>query len=64
VVFRKRRRLTEGDLIVWNGFISKFGWRDFAAATLDRLKQKHGIAHRTNILTIPDLMDFDEERLS
>jgi hypothetical protein len=62
--FEKGRRLSEGDLIVWNGFISKFGWRDFATPTLERLKQKHGIAQRTDILTIPDLMDFEEERLT
>jgi len=36
--FEKGRRLNEGDLIVWNGFLSKFGWRDFATPTLERIK--------------------------
>jgi gluconokinase len=62
--FEKGRRLNEGDLIVWNGFISKFGWRDFATPVLERVKQKSGVAHRADILTIPDLMDLEEERLS
>lgn len=57
------RRLNEGDLLVWNGFISKLGWKDFATLTLERLKQKHGITDRTDIATIVDLIDFDEGRL-
>jgi hypothetical protein len=60
--FEKGRRLNEGDLIVWNGFISKFGWRDFATPTLDRIKKRNGIEHRDDIVTIPDLIDFDEGR--
>jgi hypothetical protein len=27
---------------------------------LEKQKQKHGIAGRTDIATIPDLIDFDE----
>ena len=60
--FEKGRRLNEGDLFVWNGFSSKLGWRDSAAPILEAGKQKHGIADRTDILTIPDLIDFDEGR--
>jgi hypothetical protein len=62
--FEKGRRLNERDLIVWNGFLSKFGWRDFATPTLERIKKKGGIEHRTDIVTIPDLIDFDEGRSS
>lgn len=57
------RRLNEGDLIVWNGFISKLGWNDFAAPFLEEAKQQSGIAHRTDIATVPDLIDFDEQRI-
>ena len=60
--FEKGRRLNEGDLLVWNGFLSKFGWRDFATPTLERIKKKGGIEHRGDIVTIPDLIDFDEGR--
>lgn len=57
------RRLNEGDIMVWNGFISKLGWNDFAAPFLDDIKQQHGLAHRPEIATFPDLIDLDEGRL-
>jgi gluconokinase len=60
--FEKGRRLNEGDLIVWNGFASKLGWRDFATPMLERVKKKHGIFDHDDIVTIPDLIDFDEGR--
>ena len=62
--FEKGRGLNKGDLIVWNGFISKLGWNDFATPLIERQKKKYGIADRTDIVTIPDLIDFDEERQS
>jgi gluconokinase len=58
----KGRRLNEGDLFVCNGFASKLGWRDAATPMLEEAKLKHGIADGTDILTIPDLIDFDEGR--
>ena len=62
--FEKGRRLNQGDIIVWNGFSSKLGWNDFATPMLERQKQKYGIEHRTDIITIPDLIDLDEGRRS
>jgi gluconokinase len=56
------RRLNEGDLVVWNAFVSKLGWNDFASSTLDEAKQEHGITDRNDINTIADLIDFDEKR--
>jgi len=61
--FQNGRRLNEGDLFVWNGFSSKLGWRDFVTPVLEEAKRKHGITDRNDILTIPDLIDFDEGRL-
>jgi hypothetical protein len=60
--FEKGRRLNQADLVVWNGFASKLGWRDPATPMLEETKQKHGIADRADIVTIPDLIDFDEGR--
>jgi len=60
--FEKGRRLNQGDLVVWNAFVSKSGWRDFATPNLEEAKRKHGLADRDDILTIPDLIDFDERR--
>jgi hypothetical protein len=62
--FEKGRRLNEGDILVWNGFLSKLGWRDFATATLEQAKQKAGISDRDDIATIPDFIDFDENRFT
>ena len=57
------RRLNEGDIMVWNAFISKLGWNDFATPFLEHIKQKEHIGHRTDIQTIVDLIDLDEGRL-
>lgn len=62
--YEKGRRLNAGDLAVWNGFISKLGWNDFATPLLEETKQKYGTTHRTDIITIPDLIDLDEGRRS
>jgi hypothetical protein len=56
--------LNEGDLFVWNGFASKLGWRDSFVPVLEKRKKEHGIADRSDILTISDLIDFDEGRIS
>jgi hypothetical protein len=60
--FEKGRRLNEGDLVVWNGFMAKFGWNDFATPTLERLKKENDVADRDDIRTIGELIDFEEKR--
>ena len=62
--YQNGRRPREFDLMLWNSFASKLGWRDLATTTLERAKKKHGIEHRTDIVTIPDLIDLDEGRIS
>jgi len=62
--FEKGRRLNEGDLFVWNGFATKLGWRDRVTPRLESRKQALGVADRNDIACIPDLIDFDEKRLS
>jgi gluconokinase len=62
--FKRGRRLNDGDLMIWNSFNSKLGWNDFASPRLEREKQKHGIVDRADIVTISDLIDFDEGRKS
>lgn len=57
------RRANEGDITVWNGFISKLGWNDFATPFLDHIKMQKGIADRSDIMTVPDLIDLDEGRI-
>lgn len=60
--FETGRRLDEGDIMVWNGFISKLGWRDFGSEFLREAKAKGGFEGRDDIVTIPDLIDADEGR--
>jgi gluconokinase len=60
--FEHGRRLNAGDIVVWNGFASKLGWRDFATSALKRAKQKAGATDRDDLVTIPDLIDYDEGR--
>ncbi len=62
--FEKGRRLNEGDLMVWNEFMTKFGWKDFRTPVLEQMKQELGIADRADIETIGDMIDFEEKRKS
>lgn len=56
------RALTEVDVLIWNGFAAKRGWRDDATATLERQKAESGLAHRTDLLTFFDYYEVDEGR--
>lgn len=58
------RRLNEGDLLVWNSYVSKLGWNDFATTVLEEGKQQCGASDRSDINTISDFIDFEEKRKS
>lgn len=60
--FEKGRRLNGGDLVVWNAFVSKLGWRDFATPHFAEAKKDAGIGERNDIMTMPELIDFEEGR--
>jgi hypothetical protein len=60
--FEHGRRLNQGDLTVWNGFMTKFGWNDFATPMLERQKQEAGCPDRDDIITIGEFIDFEEKR--
>ena len=47
---------------VWNGFMTKRGWRDEAAEILIRRKQESGFENREEIQTMFDYIDADEGR--
>jgi gluconokinase len=61
--YQTGRRLNQGDLTVWNEFITKFGWKDFATPILERNKQALGVTDRTDIETIAQFIDWEEGRL-
>ena len=60
--YQKGRRLNEGDLLVWNAFVTKFGWNDFRTPWLERRKKELGISDRIDIQTMADLFDYEERR--
>jgi hypothetical protein len=61
--FEKGRKPNEGDIFVWNNFISKLGWRDPVTPRLEERKRDMGITDRADIACIPDFIDFDEGRI-
>ena len=58
--FANGRKPTAEQIEIWNGFMSKRGWRDNAG--LEKSKADAGLAHRPDILTYFDLFDIEEGR--
>jgi hypothetical protein len=56
------RGIDDNDVLVWNNFVSKRGWRDETSAALETDKAKRGLAHRADIVTFFDFYDVDEGR--
>lgn len=56
------RGLDDVDLLIWNGFAAKRGWRDEATPGLERNKADSGLAHRTDLMTFFDYYEVDEGR--
>jgi hypothetical protein len=56
------RRLNDTDILVWNEFVSKRGWRDETTAALEADKAKSDLAHRRDIVTFFDFYEVDEGR--
>ena len=52
----------EEQILIWNSFIIKRGWRDNGAPGLVIEKELYGFAKRDDILTYVDLHDADEAR--
>jgi len=53
---------TEEQKEIWNGFMTKRGWRDEVASILERRKKEGGFASRSDIQTMFDYIDADEGR--
>lgn len=56
------RKLTEVDVMIWNGFAAKRGWRDDATPGLEKNKAGSGLAHRADLVTYFDYYEVDEGR--
>lgn len=62
--FKNGRRPDAEQIELFNGFMSKRGWRDAASAGLAEQKTAAGLGDRGDILTFFDLMDAEEGRAS
>lgn len=60
--FRRGRRPTAEQILVWNAFLTKRGWRDESNEGLQEEKENLGLAERDDIQTWVDLQDVDEGR--
>ena len=63
--FTTGRRPDAEEIIAWNSFARKRGWRDEeegATAILEKYKADNGLANRPDILTFFDFYEVDEHR--
>jgi gluconokinase len=60
--FRDRKFPNETQVLVWNSFLLKRGWRDSGSSGVVAEKARHGWAGRDDIQTYVDLHDMDEGR--
>ena len=54
--------LTEEQIEVWNGFMTRRGWKDDIVEILERRKKESGFEKRDEIQTMFDYIDADEGR--
>jgi gluconokinase len=54
---------TEEQIEIWNGFMTKRGWRDEGTAMLERRKKEGGFEKRDDVQTMFDYIDLDEGRV-
>ena len=60
--FAQGRKPGEEEVLIWNSFISKRGWRDESSADLETAKKRSGWGDRDDIQTWVDLHDAEEGR--
>ena len=60
--FERGRKPGEEEVLIWNSFISKRGWRDESSTDLQAAKKRSGLADRDDIQTWVDLHDAEEGR--
>ena len=63
--FSQGKGPTEEQVLIWNKFMLKRGWRDEddgSTQELERYKAGSGLAHRTDIVTFFDYYEVDEGR--
>jgi len=56
------RALDENDILIWNHFVSKLGWKDHVSETLKQRKAESNLADRNEIETMLEYFEYDEGR--
>ena len=58
------RKPTESEIVIWNDFMTKRGWRDSDddEGGFEAYKEKYGLGRRSDILTFFDFYEVDEGR--
>ena len=59
--FEHGRRPDEEDILMFNAFLSKRGWRDSFTEALEQMKRERGFQDRVDIQTFFDFHKADEE---
>ncbi len=62
--FEAGRELNEGDLFIWNQYLTKVGWNDGTSEILARRKRESGLEARDEIQTMAEYFEYDEGRKS
>ena len=60
--FEAGRVLDDNDLVIWNHFLTKLGWRDHATERVDARKAEGGLEGRDDIISMVEFMEIDEGR--
>jgi gluconokinase len=60
--FEKGRKPGDEEILIWNAFLLKRGWRDDASSDLQAAKGRSGVDDRDDIQTWVDLHDAEEGR--
>ena len=60
--FAQGRRPTEEEMLIFNAFMTKRGWRDEQSDDIRQRKAAMGLSHRDDLQTCFDIHDADEGR--
>lgn len=60
--FETGRALNEGDIFIWNQYLSKVGWKDGLSETLARRKKESHLETQDQIQTMVEYFEYDEGR--
>lgn len=60
--FEAGRELSEGDIFIWNQYLTRSGWKDANSETLVRRKKESGLEEFDQIETMLEYFEYDEGR--